>query len=70
LAYIAYFFLSSMSFFNKNRGRERGNRDGNLGISVIMKSSVYAELLVPLRLVAILEANKLKLLSFSFMISR
>ena len=38
--------------------------------SIIRKSSVYAELLLPLRLVAILETNKLKLLSFSFMISK
>ena len=37
---------------------------------VINKSTVYAELLVPIRLVAILETNKLKLLSFSFMRSR
>ena len=34
------------------------------------KFSVYAELLVPLRLVAILETKKLKLLSFFFMISK
>jgi len=38
--------------------------------AIIGKSSVYVELLVPLRLVAILETNKLKLLSFSFMISK
>eukprot|EP00253_Pinus_taeda_P016456 PITA_16456 len=38
--------------------------------SVIRKSSVYAKLLVPLRLVATLETNKLKPLSFSFMRSR
>ena len=38
--------------------------------SVIGKSSVHSELLVPLRLVAILEANKLKVLSLSFMRSR
>lgn len=38
--------------------------------SVFEKSSVHSELLVPLRLVAILEENKLKLLSISFMTSR
>jgi len=38
--------------------------------SVIGKSSVYAELLVPFRQVAILETNRLKLLSLSFMRSR
>ena len=41
----------------------RDMRNGKL--CVIRKSSVYAELLVPLRLVAILETNKLKPLSFS-----
>jgi len=39
-------------------------------MTVIGKSSAHVELLVPLRLVAILETNKLKLLSFSFMISK
>ena len=37
---------------------------------VIGKTGVYSELLVPLRRVAILETNKLKLLVFSFMRDR
>ena len=41
----------------------------NLGrlITVIGKTSVYSELLVPLRRVVILETKKLKSLVFSFM---
>lgn len=42
----------------------------NMQGSIIRKSSVYAELLVPLRPVAILETNRLKLLSFPFTRSR
>jgi len=42
----------------------------NQEVIVTGKSSVHSKLLVPLRLVAILETNKLKLLLFSFMRSR
>jgi len=41
-----------------------------LSSSVTGKSSVYAELLVPVRVVATLETNKVKLLSYSFMTNR
>jgi len=52
-------------FGGGGRGRGRGNNGGVIG-----KTSVYAELLVPLRMIATLETNTLKLLSFSFMRNR
>lgn len=43
---------------------------GDWTCPVVIGNSVHLELLFPLRLVAILETNKLKLLSFSFMKNR